>query len=131
MVVHPLGPEYQWIPKGIIPDVQCQSGHQGMCGSRVSDQDARIRGKGVTLYGLTGFESYNIVRNVMQEKLVDLESRLAFQEHTLQALNDVIASQQQEIQVLRLALQDLDQRMRAMAPASLIEPGEEGPPPHY
>ncbi len=83
------------------------------------------------MYGLTGFESYNIVRNVMQEKLVDLESRLAFQEHTLQALNDVIASQQQEIQVLRLALQDLDQRMRAMAPASLIEPGEEGPPPHY
>ena len=67
----------------------------------------------------------------MEERLIELESRLAFQEHTLQELNDIVAAQQQEIGILRLALQELDKRLRAMAPQPVASVEEEAPPPHY
>jgi SlyX protein len=67
----------------------------------------------------------------MEERLIELESRLAFQEHTLQELNDIVAAQQQEIAILRQALQELDQRLRAMARQPVASVEEETPPPHY
>ncbi len=67
----------------------------------------------------------------MEERLIDLESRLAFQEHTLQEINDIVAAQQQEIGILRLALQELDKRMRTMTPQPVASAAEETPPPHY
>lgn len=63
--------------------------------------------------------------------LVELETRLAFQEHTLQALNDVIVRQQQQIEALVSEIEVLKDRLRAAAP-SLVGPIEdEKPPPHY
>jgi SlyX protein len=67
----------------------------------------------------------------MEERLTELESRLAFQEHTLQELNDIVASQQQELGMLRLALQELDRRLRALTPPAVAGSEEEVPPPHY
>ena len=67
----------------------------------------------------------------MEERLIELESRLSFQENTLQELNDIVAAQQQELGVLRLALQELDRRLRALTPPPLATAAEETPPPHY
>lgn len=62
---------------------------------------------------------------------MELETRLAFQEHTLQALNDVVTGQQQQIEALVREIQTLKDRLRAAAP-SLVGPLEdEKPPPHY
>lgn len=67
----------------------------------------------------------------METRLVELETRLAFQEHTLQALNDVVTGQQQQIEALVREIQTLKDRLRAAAP-SLVGPLEdEKPPPHY
>ena len=67
----------------------------------------------------------------MEERMIELESRLSFQEQTLQELNDILVAQQQEIGALRLALQDLDRRLRAVTPPPLAGAEEETPPPHY
>lgn len=67
----------------------------------------------------------------MEDRLTELESRLSFQEHTLQELNDIVAAQQQELGILRLALQEQDRRLRALAPTPLAAAEEETPPPHY
>ncbi|HSJ47289.1 MAG TPA: SlyX family protein [Gammaproteobacteria bacterium] len=67
----------------------------------------------------------------MEERLIELESRVSFQEHTLQELNDILAAQQQELGALRLAVQELDRRLRALTPLPLAGAEEETPPPHY
>ena len=63
--------------------------------------------------------------------LVEVQTQLAYQEDTMQALNDALASQQQEILVLRRQVQLLKQRLDeqgSAGPAS--DPGTEKPP-HY
>lgn len=67
----------------------------------------------------------------MESRIVELETRLAFQEHTLQELNDVVARQQQEILQLTRELEALRAQIRALAPAPVAGRGEEPPPPHY
>ena len=67
----------------------------------------------------------------MESRIVELETRLAFQEHTLQELNDVVTRQQQEIQQLGRELEALRAQIRALAPTLVAERGEETPPPHY
>lgn len=67
----------------------------------------------------------------MDDRLIELESRLAFQDHSLQALNDVIVRQQREIDELRRALAALHAQLKTLAPAPVAGRSEETPPPHY
>jgi SlyX protein len=67
----------------------------------------------------------------MEDRLIELESRMSFQDQTLQELNDIVAAQQQELGALRMALQDLDRRLRALTPPPLAGAEDETPPPHY
>ena len=67
----------------------------------------------------------------MDDRLIELESRVAFQEHTLQELNDVIVRQQREIDALRRELEALRAQLKTLAPALVAGRGEETPPPHY
>ena len=67
----------------------------------------------------------------MEERIIELETRIAFQEHTLFELNDIVAEQQQEIGILRLALQEMDRRVKAVVPHNMADPADETPPPHY
>ena len=69
----------------------------------------------------------------LRTQIADLQSQLAFQEDTVQRLDDALAAQQQEILLLRRQVELLKQRQdeliatRADAPA---EPVSEKPP-HY
>ena len=67
----------------------------------------------------------------MESHIVELETRLAFQEHTLQELNSVVTRQQQEILQLTRELEALKTQIRALAPALVAGHGDETPPPHY
>lgn len=67
----------------------------------------------------------------MDDRLIELESRIAFQDHTLQELNEVIVRQQREIDDLRRDLEVLRTQLKALAPALVASRGEETPPPHY
>lgn len=71
------------------------------------------------------------VKKDSTEQLIELETRLAFQEHTLQALNDVVTRQQQQIEALVREIQTLKDRLRAATPSPVGPLEDEKPPPHY
>jgi SlyX protein len=64
-------------------------------------------------------------------EIVELQSRLAFQEDLLQELNGTLVRQQQEIRELRLELEMLRRELRNLSTATGASPEEEPPPPHY
>jgi len=66
----------------------------------------------------------------MEDRIVDLETKSAYQEHLIQELNEVIISHQKQIDALEKSLLHLrdfirDQEDQASAPE------KEAPPPHY
>ena len=65
-----------------------------------------------------------------KERLVELETRVAFQEHALQEMGDVIARQQTEIDRLTRLLKEIQDRLRGIS-APVAERSDETPPPHY
>lgn len=71
--------------------------------------------------------------NELQEQLIELETRVAFQEDTLTQLNQVVAKQDQEIltlqQQLRLLAKRLDDALYVQE-QGIVKPLEERPP-HY
>ena len=66
----------------------------------------------------------------LELRIVELESRQAFQDDTLQALNDVVVEQAQVIERLKLQVAELIKRHEEMVGQYGTE-GEEAPPPHY
>jgi SlyX protein len=63
-----------------------------------------------------------------QKKIQDLETRLAFQDDLLDAMNRSISEQNERIRILELAYRDLAKQVRDGD--SEINTGEERPP-HY
>jgi len=67
----------------------------------------------------------------MENRLIELETRLAFQDHSLQELNTVVIRQQQDIAALTRELETLKAQFKTLAPDLVASRAEEGPPPHY
>jgi SlyX protein len=65
-----------------------------------------------------------------ESRIADLETRLAFQDDTLQTLSDVLVEQQRIIDRLQLQLEVLSRRQEEMQ-SRLGDVGVEAPPPHY
>ena len=73
---------------------------------------------------------------LLEQRLVDLETRLAFQEHALAELSDSLAAARTEETrtelLLNRTLDELRQLRLAMSTAPVTgDPGNEPPPPHY
>ncbi|MEK1837642.1 SlyX family protein [Pseudomonas sp. NPDC089918] len=66
----------------------------------------------------------------LEERVTDLESQLAFQDDTIQALSDVLAAQQRMVERLQLQMAALLKRQEEMA-GQFESFEEEAPPPHY
>lgn len=66
----------------------------------------------------------------VEERIADLESRLAFQDDTLQALNDEVVRQQRDIERLQLLVSALSQRQDELQ-TQIGSEGDEEAPPHY
>ncbi len=67
----------------------------------------------------------------MENRLAELESRIAFQDKTLNELNDVIIRQQRQIDQMSKGLAELQAQVKSLAPAMVAPSTEETPPPHY
>lgn len=65
-----------------------------------------------------------------ERRLTDLEAKLAFQDDTIQTLNDMVSRQQLELDKLNRAMELLARRQADLA-ASMPADGDEAPPPHY
>lgn len=66
----------------------------------------------------------------IEERVMDLESRLAFQDDTIQTLNDVLIKQQRSLERMQLQMAALIKRQEEMG-GQFEAFEEDAPPPHY
>ncbi len=66
-----------------------------------------------------------------EQRMNELESRLAFQDEHIQQLNDIITKLQLEVMTLSERLSDSERRIQEITPSLLKSLSEETPPPHY
>ncbi len=67
----------------------------------------------------------------MDERLIEIETKVAYQEHTIAELNDVIYRQQQQIDQLERLCKALTDRVQDMAETATTEKVGHEKPPHY
>lgn len=69
---------------------------------------------------------------MIENRLMELEIKASYQEDLLQILNDIIATQQQQIDQLEVAFKNVNERMQSLATKM---PDDSTPqneiPPHY
>lgn len=68
----------------------------------------------------------------IEQRLVELETKLAYQDDTVLALNDVVTRQQNQIDQLETTVKHLVARVqRLAAQAEASDPAVQEIPPHY
>ncbi|BBA32584.1 protein SlyX homolog [Methylocaldum marinum] len=68
---------------------------------------------------------------MIEKRLVDLETKLAYQEDTIQALNNIVFEQQKQIDQLEAACRLLIDRVGQLAAAADLQKTIDEKPPHY
>lgn len=67
----------------------------------------------------------------MDARMTELEVKLAFQDDLLEALNQTVAQQQQQMDLLQAQMRQLYQQIKSLQPADPAAAADEPPPPHY
>lgn len=68
---------------------------------------------------------------MLEKRLVDLETKLAYQEDTIQALNKVVCEQQKQIDQLEATCRLLVDRIKQLSFAAETGKVVDEKPPHY
>ncbi|EPP1031101.1 SlyX family protein [Cronobacter turicensis] len=66
-----------------------------------------------------------------EQRIAELESRLAFQETTIEDLNAAITKHELELAKVREQLKIMVEKIKASQPSMIASQAEETPPPHY
>lgn len=66
-----------------------------------------------------------------EQRLIDIEIKLAHQEHALDEVNEVLTSQQVQLTRLEQVCQSLVERFRAISEGSAADERGVTKPPHY
>ncbi|NIY85394.1 SlyX family protein [Vibrio hepatarius] len=67
----------------------------------------------------------------LENRINDLECQLAFQEQTIESLNDALSQQQLLITKMQDQMKYVVGKVKNMDSSNLADPSEETPPPHY
>ena len=67
----------------------------------------------------------------LEQRINEVETRLAFQETTLQELNEVLTSQQQQLSQMQTLVEKLRERVVELGSNMQANAANEPPPPHY
>jgi len=68
---------------------------------------------------------------LLNDRIIDLESQLAFQEHTIHKLNDVVTAQQNELMRFKKQLLKIARQLENQSANTVADTTQESPPPHY
>ncbi len=66
-----------------------------------------------------------------EARIIELETRLAFQDDTIQQLSDTLATQQQQLDNLTRMVKIINKQLKSLPQDLGGGAGEEPPPPHY
>jgi len=67
----------------------------------------------------------------LESRVNDLECQLAFQEQTIEQLNDALSQQQLLISKMQDQMKYVVGKVKNMDSPSMTDPANEPPPPHY
>jgi SlyX protein len=66
-----------------------------------------------------------------EDRLIELETKIAYQEETLRVLNEVVTRQQNEIDALQRACRQLAERVERVGQDTFKGTAADEVPPHY
>ena len=67
----------------------------------------------------------------MENRLEDIETRMAYQEASIEELTDAMLSQQKTIEALQAQLDYFKSVLKELTPSAVAPMSEETAPPHY
>jgi SlyX protein len=69
--------------------------------------------------------------NILQTDIEELQMKVAFQEDTIDSLNQALIQQQKQMDDLQFQLKQMVSKISAIEPSNMASEKEEMPPPHY
>lgn len=70
-------------------------------------------------------------QQILEDRIAELEMKIAFQEQLLDELNQALVQQQFDMDKIQLQLRHLAGKLKDMQPSNIASQAEETPPPHY
>jgi len=67
----------------------------------------------------------------IEEGMIELQTKYAYQEDLLQTLNDIVTAQQAELAMLKDDMKRMRESLRTTMNSQVARPEEDIPPPHY
>ena len=67
----------------------------------------------------------------MDDDIIRLEEKIAYQDHIISELNSVIVKQQSDLDLMKKELSLINNKMKSLFASHIKDIKDEEPPPHY
>ncbi|OOF41521.1 MULTISPECIES: SlyX family protein [Rodentibacter] len=71
------------------------------------------------------------IQQRLENRITELEMKVAFQEQLLEELNQALVQQQFDMDRMQLQLRYMANKLKDFQPSNIASQAEETPPPHY
>ncbi|HHF4079784.1 TPA: SlyX family protein [Haemophilus influenzae] len=71
------------------------------------------------------------IQQMLENRIEELEMKIAFQEQLLDELNHALVQQQFDIDKMQVQLHYMANKLKDFQPSNIASQSEETPPPHY